>query len=434
MQFRESETVELKRTYVDEIRKEIIAMANGVGGMIYIGINDDGTIEGIENCDTLIQKVTNSVRDSIRPDITMFLHYETQTIEEKNIVKVTVQSGTNKPYYLAAKGLRPAGVFVRQGTSSVPASDAAIRTMIRETDGENYEDMRSLHQTLTFTEAEKSFRAEGMDFGIQQMRSLGIIGLDGLYTNLGLLLSDQCPHIIKAATFGGTDQQDFQDRREFGGSLLKQANEAYEYLNLRNHNYASFNGLHRVDRRDYPAQALREALLNAIVHRDYAFSAGTQLSVYSNHIEFISIGGLVNGITMNDILMGLSICRNKKLANIFYRLKLIEAYGTGLNKIFSAYRDDQRPLVEATENAFRVILPRMTLGKKTSAGSQGKNDRGEKIIQYVHENGNISRQDIEKLLDVKTATAIRTLKELLDEHRIIAVGKGKNTKYTVPDQ
>ena len=164
MQFQESETVELKRTYVDELRKEIIAMANGAGGTIYVGVNDDGTVEGIEAPDSMIQRIAIGVRDAIKPDVTMFLHYETQTVSGKNILAISIQPGTNKPYYLAAKGLRPEGVFVRQGTSSVPASDAAIRKMIKETDGENYEDMRSLNQTLTFEAVERAFRKENLAF------------------------------------------------------------------------------------------------------------------------------------------------------------------------------------------------------------------------------------------------------------------------------
>lgn len=155
MEFRESESIELKRMYIDDIRKEVIAMANGSGGTIYVGIDDDGSIISLENCDDIIQRISNTVRDSIKPDITMFLHYDVQQVENKQIIAISVQSGTNKPYYLATKGLRPEGVYVRQGTSSVPAPDAAIRQMIKETDGDNYEDMRSLNQTLTFDDAKK---------------------------------------------------------------------------------------------------------------------------------------------------------------------------------------------------------------------------------------------------------------------------------------
>lgn len=432
MLFQESETVELKRTYVEDIRKEIIAMANGRGGMIYIGVNDDGSVEGVEDCDALIQRIANGVRDAVKPDITMFIHYDTQLAADRRIVAVSVQSGTNKPYYLAAKGLRPEGVFVRQGTSSVPASDAAIRRMIRETDGENYEELRSLEQELTFDAAAAFFRAENVAFGPAQMRSLGMIGTDGLYTNLGLLLSDQCPHIIKAATFGGTDQQEFQDRREFGGSLLRQIEDAYAYLTLRNQRHAAFDGLHRVDRLDYPEPALREALLNAVVHRDYAFSAGTLISVYSDRIEFVSVGGLVRGLSLEDVLLGLSVCRNQKLANVCYRLHLIEAYGTGMKKILSAYpRDTRQPSFEATANAFKVVLPAREQAQTPSSHAKCADDRSSKLMAYLREHGSITRQEIETLLDISTTTAARVVKDALARGDIAVTGYGRNTKYVI---
>lgn len=199
MKFRESETLEFKRTCVDDIRKEITAMCNCAGGTIYVGVEDDGYVIGLDDCDGTTPRIANGVRDAIKPYITGFIHYETLSIDGKTIVSVSVRVGAHRPYYLAEKGLRPEDVYVRQGTSSVPASNPGIRQMIKETDGDNYEDMRSLNQELTFDEASKAFSAQKLDFGQQQMRTLGLPSSDGVYTNLGLLLSDQCPHIIKAA-------------------------------------------------------------------------------------------------------------------------------------------------------------------------------------------------------------------------------------------
>lgn len=256
MLFVENEVTELKSKYTDNIKKEIIAFANTRGGTIYIGINDDGSVCGVENSDYLIQQVMNTARDSIKPDITLFMNVETFINEDKTIVAVYVQCGTHKPYYLAAKGLRSEGVFVRRGISSVPASDIAIRQMIKETDGDNYEDMRSLNQDLTFEKINIEFKKRNLLFTNVQMKTLGLIDSEGLYTNLALLFSDQCPHIIKAASFLGTNQDDFQDRREFTGSILKQLEDAYNYLDLRNKNIATFAKLQRYDHKDYPEVAI----------------------------------------------------------------------------------------------------------------------------------------------------------------------------------
>lgn len=120
MLFRESETVELKEVVIDDIKKEIIAFANCDGGKLYIGIRDDGTAVGLDNPDGVSLQISNMVRDAIKPDVTMFLHYKTIKEDGKEIVEVDIQRGMDRPYYLAKKGMRPEGVYVRQGYSSVP--------------------------------------------------------------------------------------------------------------------------------------------------------------------------------------------------------------------------------------------------------------------------------------------------------------------------
>ncbi len=127
----ENQSIEYKREYTDEIKKTVIAFANTVGGKIYIGINDDLTIAGVHDADEVLLKCTNMVRDSIKPDITMFVDYKVEATDGKSIVVLDVQRGTSCPYYIASKGIRPEGVFVRQGASSVPATETAILKIIQ---------------------------------------------------------------------------------------------------------------------------------------------------------------------------------------------------------------------------------------------------------------------------------------------------------------
>ena len=133
MTFIESEVIELKSKVISDICKEIIAFANSKGGTLYIGIEDNGKIIGVDDVDQVTLQLSNMVRDSIKPDVTMFVRYETLSIETKNVIAVTVQKGTDRPYYLSSKGLKPTGVFVRNGTSTDPATDTAIRRMVKET-------------------------------------------------------------------------------------------------------------------------------------------------------------------------------------------------------------------------------------------------------------------------------------------------------------
>ena len=431
MAFVESEVVELKAEVVGDICKEVIAFANTKGGTLYIGVSNDGSVEGVKNADQVILQLNNMIRDSIKPDVTMFVGYKTQHVGDKDIIAVTIQKGTDRPYYLGSKGLKPSGVYVRNGTSSDPATDTAIRRMIKETDGDSFESMRSLEQNLSFEAAKKQFEKQNIPFDTAKMQTLGMISADGIYSNVALLLSDQCPSTIKAATFSGEDKGSFQDRREFGGSLFQQMEELYSYLDMRNQTKATFDGLYRIDTRDYPEDALREALLNSLVHRDYSFRASTLVSVYTDRIEFVSVGGLPSGIELDDIMLGLSVCRNPKLAAIFYRLQLIEAYGTGMPKIMNAYTETElKPKIEVSSNAFKITLPnRNTDANHTETLVGTLKSEEKRILDFIASHGHIVRSDVDRLLDVSQATANRILKHMVAEGLIYQDGNGRKTKY-----
>lgn len=430
MIFQESETVELKEIVVDDIKKEIIAFANGEGGRLYIGVRDDGTVTGLESVDNVSLQISNMVRDAIKPDLTMFLHYKTIEIEEKQVLEIEIQRGTERPYYIAKKGLRPEGVYVRQGYSSVPANDTAIRRMIKETDGDRFEEMRSLEQNLTFVETSREFARRNVEFGLHQMKTLKLLNYDGIYTNLGLLLSEQCKHTIKVAVFQGTDQSVFKDRREFSGSLFKQLNEVYEYIDIHNQTQSTFNKLLRIDTRDYPEDALREALLNLMVHRDYGFQASALISIYEDRIEFVSVGGLVSGIDLEDIMMGISVCRNQNLANVFYRLQLIEAYGTGIRKILNAYHDvKQKPEIQHTQNAFKIILPNRNQSLERKEEYEVFSKTEQQIIELMKQNGKLSRKEIETKLELSTSTVLRLLKKLTEKNLVVQNREGRKVNY-----
>lgn len=435
----ESMTTELKREYTDDIKYAVVAFANTDGGKIYVGINDDGSVYGVGSTDATVLRITNMIRDSIRPDVTMFTECAVETMEGKPVVVLTVQRGTARPYYLAGKGIRPEGVYVRQSSSSVPASESAILNMIKETSGDRYEDARSINQQLTFEKAENYFAKRNLPFGDQQKRTLNIIGSDGTYTNLGMLLSDQCVHTIKMAVFDGSRKSVFRDRKELTGSLLTQLEDAYSYIDQFNRTRAEFEGLDRIDKRDYPGEALREALLNAITHRDYSFSGSTLISIFDDRIEFVTIGGLVRGLTFDDIMLGVSALRNQNLANVFYRLNLIEAYGTGILKINESYADCAvKPQFEVTDNAFKITLPNSNYaGERKDVATppkvEGKADRQEILLRLAEKRGYIVRKDVEGALKVSQATAILILRDMVEKRLLIKEGSGKLQKYRIAE-
>jgi ATP-dependent DNA helicase RecG len=248
------------------------------------------------------------------------------------------------------------------------------------------------------------------------------------------LLSDQSVHTVKLAVFEGLEKEVFRDRREFSGSLLQQLTEVYDALNVYNRTHAEVKGLVRAEKRDYPEDALRESLLNALVHRDYAFSSSTLISVFEDRIEFVSIGGLPKGVSLDDIMLGLSVPRNENLANFFYRLRLIEAYGTGIPKIMRSYADRSRkPELRTSPNAFKITLPNRNVNIRPAAvNTLPLTGNEEKILALLNEQEEITRKDVEAALSISQDMSVRLLRGQLDKGTIRALGRGKNTSYRFP--
>ena len=415
----ENERIEYKREYVDDIAKEVIAFANTDGGEIYVGVNDDGTPAPLANTDDTYTRITNCVRDSVAPDVTMFTKY---TLND-GVIKVDISEGSSKPYYLKSKGLKPSGVYIRQGASSVQASPEQIRQMIKLSDRDSYEELRSLDQDLTFNSAATAFEKHNIPFSEEKYKSLGIVNIsDGLFTNLGLIVSDQCSHTIKAAVFADEDNTSFIDHREFGGSVFSQIESAFEYIMLNNKTKSIFSGIDRIDKTDYPEEAIREALLNAVVHRDYGFSGSIIVNINSKSIDIISIGGLVPGLAEEDIMNGISQPRNRNLAEMFHRLKYIESYGTGIRKILSLYSDSSvNPTITVTPNSFRISLPNRNSGTVVKAAVP---KQYQAVIDYLNEHDSMTVEELQELLNIKRTRAYNLYKKMEAEGYIKVSGRG----------
>ena len=435
----ENQNIEFKQEYVPDIRKEVMGFANAEGGTVYVGIRKDGTVFGVGDPDGVMLQIVNSLKDALAPDIMPFVRVNSVEIEGKQVVEINVTTGTNRPYYLREKGLKPSGVYVRKGSSTQPMTEEGIREMILQNSGRSFELCRSMNQELTFHTLQAEMQKRLIELGTSQMRTLKLIGEDGLYTNLALLLSDQCETTTKVALFQGTDKEVFRDRKEFTGSILKQLEEVYQFINLLNKTKAIFSGLDRTDMRDYPEEAVRESLLNSIVHRDYSFSGSNLVNIYENRMEFVSLGGLVSGLELKSIFLGVSQSRNPNLAAVFYRMRLIESYGTGIGKIERAYKTYQfQPEFETAKGVFRVTLPNRNEKQEREERAKDHvdtmvslNEQKSLIVQYAKENGSVTRKEVEDLIGAGTTKAFRLLKELCEAGKLEQKGNGKLSTYVI---
>lgn len=191
---------------------------------------------------------------------------------------------------------------------------------------------------------------------------------------------------------------------------------------LNNKTKSIFSGIDRIDISDYPEAAIREALLNAVVHRDYGFSGSIIVNINSKNIDIISIGGLVPGLAKEDIMNGISQLRNRKLAEMFHRLNYIESYSTGIRKILSLYSDSAvKPAITVTPNSFRISLPSRNSDTVVTAVVP---KQYQAVIDYLNEHGSMTVEELQKLLDVKQTQAFNLYKKMENVGYIKVTGKG----------
>ena len=242
----------------------------------------------------------------------------------------------------------------------------------------------------------------------------------------------------KIAVFKDEFCTEFRDSKEFGGSVFKQLDDAINYLALCNKTVSTIKGVVRTDKQDYPEEAIREALLNALVHRDYGFSGSIIINVNDRKMEFISLGGLLPGLSTEDIRIGVSQPRNKKLAEIFHRLRLIESYGTGIRRIFKLYENcPVQPSIEATTNAFKIVLPNMNAASATSEDAPATTVKAtaaitpqmKTVMDYLAEYGEMTDEDLQELLNVKKTRAYLLARQMNENGLIEIIGRGAGKRY-----
>ena len=316
---------------------------------------------------------------------------------------------------------RPGSDESRTSPSSVRVGGAQISKTVGE-GPRPFESLISSEQDLTFETAEKVFESADVGFGRDRMVSLGMLS-EGRYTNLAFLLSDQCTAGMKLAAFSDRDMTGFLGRIEVGGSIIAQVQEAMSFLEGYNPLRSRIDGLRRIDYRAYPEHALREALTNAVVHRDYSLNADTLVSVFDDGITISSYGGLREGLGKDDLMMGVSSPRNPKLASIFYRLGFIEAFGTGIPRMFGAYNDAlEKPYITLSTNVFKVEMP-------VFSPSVAEQPAVDAILEFARGRDMFSRSEVEGILGRSRSKAGSILSSMVDEGLLDKLGSGRATRY-----
>lgn len=306
------------------------------------------------------------------------------------------------------------------------AAEAVGNRFLGSIHGTEFEEMPSSEQDLSLGYLKEAFASRGRTLDDDEMEALGLVRGGG-YTQLARILSDgflRSIYVYFVTVRGGRNR--YTAKMGFTGSLLKQAREAYGYLmSALEPEAMEIDGLCRTDFHEFPKEAVGEAFLNAVLHRDYSFTGSVIVLSEDAGMTITSTGGIPNGLTERDALMGCSSPRNPNLVRIFGLVGAVERYGYGMRAIFEAYRDQPRqPKIETGPNTFRIFLPRITSVKRMD-------DEELKVLREADRKGSISRPDAERVLKCSRAKANRILAHLCESGRLYSQGSGRSVRYVL---
>ena len=263
--------------------------------------------------------------------------------------------------------------------------------------------------------------AKGIGLDDDKMRILHLKNDDG-FTNLGFILSDQFDQPIRMAVFPDEYKSMLIDRESVEGSVLEQADRAIAFIMRNNRTSSTIAGKYRIDVQAFPLKAVREAVLNAIVHRDYSMDASTLISIFPDRLTIVSPGSLNTRFSKDDLIRGVSSLRNKRLADILYRMELIEAYGTGIPRIMMEYKDESTgPVIEPGPSTFTIVLPAKI------ASSEPDSD----LESFLSSRNEFTRNELQDYLSVSRSGATAMVNDLIVKGRIVRIGDGRTTRYRV---
>lgn len=420
---REKFNLEFKEKISRSFLKTVSAFANYHDGKILFGVNDNGEVVGIQGSDTMYLQIEHMINDSIDPVPSYTL--ESKVLQDKEIIVLTVSKENNTPYYYHGKAYR------RSNTSTLEVDRLELHRLILEGMNIQYESLQSSIQDLDFTILEKDLKSKvGIDaMTIDVLRTLLLYDKKGYFNIAGKLLADtnDCEHCgIDIVKFGKDINQILYRTTLHKTSILRLYYEAIEVFE-RYYTYEEIDGFVRIKIELLPKEAFRESLANALVHRAWDIDAHIKISMYEDSIVIDSPGGLPSSITKAEYLRGnVSLARNPIIAGVFFRLQIIEQFGTGIPRIIHAYKDNRfKPNFEISSNSIRITLP--LIETKLSQITEDE----EIVYTLLNNQGELSRRELELATGYNKSKLLRILNTLINKYVVVKLGSGPETTYTL---
>lgn len=427
----ESNRVEYKRELNDKLERSVVAFLNtSEGGLIYIGIDDDGKAVGVSDIDLIQRQIVDRIKNNISPSILGLFDVVVEKIEGTPVIKIVVSSGMEKPYYIRNQGRSERGCFIRVGSSVQPMTTQMIDDLYARHRPVSLGNIPAPRKSLTFEQLEIYYQAKKLKLNEQFKTSLELFTSDGSNNFVAYMLADENGISIKVAKYSGTDKVDLIENYEYGYCcLIKATNQVLDRLDVENRTFTKITPKERIEKQMVDRTALREAVINAIVHNDYSRNAVPTVEIFSDRITITSYGGLPEGLSRESFFDCCSMPRNRELMRVFRDVGLVEQLGSGMGRILKAY---DRSVFRFSGDFLIVTLP-FAEGFDATIGTNGINLGTNKIINAMRDNPGITLDGIAKLTGISRRTVAREVDRLKAEGKLKRVGSTRSGHWEVFD-
>ncbi len=436
MQDTETNRIENKEQLNEDFEQEVIAFLNyKEGGIIYVGINKNGQVVGVEDVDLTQLQIKDRIKNNIQPSTLGLFDVIVETIDDKDVIKVVISSGTEKPYYLRKKGRTPEGCYIRIGSSKERMTERMIEEMFARRIKNSLKEIESPRQDLTFRQLKIHYEGNGMILNDNFARNLNLLTDEGKYNYNAYLLADENNISIKLVKYLGTSKMELIENQEYGYCCLITATQRIlDRLTSENTVYAKieYNGRKEVEMID--SKALKEAVINAMVHSDYTLTTTPIIELYSDRIEITSGGGLPQGLSQEEFLEGVTAPRNKELIRVFKDVDLIENIGSGVLRILDAY---DKSCFKFMEHFLRVSFKYKENPFEYDQKINQESDQKElsiiqnKILSLIKQNAKITQNEMGEILGVPREKIKYNIAILKDMNIIEREGSNKIGKWKI---
>ena len=431
----ESNRIEYKRELNEKLERSVVAFLNtSEGGLIYIGIDDNGKAVSISDIDLVQRQAVDRIKNNISPSVLGLFDVAVEKVDGASVIKIIVSSGMEKPYYIRSQGRSERGCFIRIGSSVQPMTTQMIDDLYARHRPVSLGNIPAPRKSLTFEQLEIYYQSKKLKLNEQFKTSLELLTSDGNENFIAYMLADENGVSIKVAKYAGTNKVDLIENYEYGYCcLIKATNQVLDRLDVENRTFTKITPKERVEKQMVDRTALREAVINAIVHNDYSRNAVPTVEVFSDRITVTSYGGLPVDLSRESFFECCSMPRNRELMRVFRDVGLVEQLGSGMGRILNAY--DKSVFKFAGD--FLIVSFPFAEGFNAIINDTNVvnvvNDVVNIILGAFKSNPRATIKEVAKIAGVTSRTIDREVESLKMEGKLKRVGSSRSGHWEVYD-